>query len=62
MEGRYAPSTEVKILIREYGSKRNNFFPTKPSQNLFLNKLEIRMQHYYSLCVKNNNLKRRKKK
>ena len=33
MEGRYAPSTEVKILIREYGSKRNNFFPTKPSPN-----------------------------
>ena len=62
MERGYTPSTEVNLLVREYGSKRNIFFPTKPSPNLFLKKLEFRMQQYYSQCIKNNNLKRRKKK
>ena len=50
MERSYTPSKEESFLISEYGSKRNIFFPSKPSPNLFLNKLEFRMQKYYSQC------------
>lgn len=62
MERGYTPSKEVSFLVNEYGAKRNIFFPTKPSPNLFLNKLEFRMRQYYSQCIKTNNLNRRKKK
>ena len=62
MERSYTPSKEESFLISEYGSKRNIFFPSKPSPNLFFNKLEFRMQKYYSQCIKYNALKRRKKK
>ena len=56
------PSQKSAQIINEYGAKRNIFFPSKPSPNLFMNKLEYRMKQYYSHCIKHNNLKRLKKK
>ena len=43
-----------KILI-EYDEKRDNFDPTSKSPNVFVNKLELRMQKYYNLLYKSNN-------
>ena len=37
----------IKEIINEYSLKRNNFNPSKPSPNLFIKKLEIRMKKYY---------------
>jgi len=49
-------------IMNEYGSKRHIFFPSKPSPNLFMNKLEYRMKQYYSHCIKHSRLKRLRKK
>ena len=45
-----------KILV-EYDEKRGNFNPTDQSPNIFVNKLELRMQKYYNLLYKSNNSK-----
>ena len=45
-----------KILI-EYDEKRGNFNPTDESPNLFVNKLEQRMEKYYSLLYNSTNSK-----
>jgi len=43
-----------EILI-EYDEKRDNFDPTGKSPNVFVNKLELRMQKYYNLLYMSNN-------
>ena len=40
-------STKLQNIIKEYEQKQNNFDPSKPSPNLFIKKLEIRMKRYY---------------
>lgn len=35
-------------LLKEYSLKQNNFNPSKPSPNMFIKKLEIRMKMYYN--------------
>ncbi len=45
-----------KIMI-EYDEKRGNFNPTDESPNLFVNKLEQRMEKYYSLLYNSTNSK-----
>lgn len=37
----------IKDILNEYSLKRNNFNPSKPSPNMFIKKLEIRMKKYY---------------
>ena len=37
----------LQNIIKEYEQKQNNFDPSKPSPNLFIKKLEIRMKRYY---------------
>ena len=39
----------LKNIISEYSLKRNIFNPSKKSPNIFLNKLQHRMDVYYSL-------------
>lgn len=34
-------------IRREYCLKRNTFYPTGPSPNIFIDKLELRMKVYY---------------
>ena len=41
----------------EYDEKRGNFFPYGESPNIFVNKLEARMQKYYNYLYKSNNSK-----
>ena len=38
----------VKKIISLYCSKHGHFYPHKPSPNVFMHKLEIRMKQYYS--------------
>jgi|MDSW01.1.fsa_nt_gb hypothetical protein len=45
-----------KILI-EYDEKRGSFNPTDQSPNMFVNKLEQRMEKYYSLLYNSTNSK-----
>lgn len=40
-------SIKLQNIIKEYEQKQNNFDPSKPSPNLFIKKLEIRMKRYY---------------
>lgn len=40
--------TEFEKILAEYSLKRNNFNPTTPSPNLFINKLKKRFNCYYS--------------
>ena len=35
-------------ILEEYGLKRNQFDPSRPSPNAFINKLETRMKAYYN--------------
>ena len=44
-------------ILTEYDEKRGNFHPTDESPNIFVNKLELRMQKYYNLLYKSNNSK-----
>tara|TARA_Y100000816_G_C25953379_1_gene497395 strand:- start:85 stop:288 length:204 start_codon:yes stop_codon:yes gene_type:complete len=39
----------IKNIINEYSLKRNIFNPSKKSPNIFLTKLQHRMNIYYSL-------------
>ncbi len=39
----------ISDMRKEYSLKKNQFDPSCPSPNLFLHKLERRMQAYYSL-------------
>ena len=52
-------SCTLNEIQSEYCLKRNNFDPHKPSPNMFINKLEIRMKVYYkNFCnVSNSNMK-----
>lgn len=38
---------KLSNIHQEYCLKRNQFYPTQPSPNLFCNRLEIRMKAYY---------------
>ena len=40
-------NTELSNILQEYSLKQNNFDPNKPSPNVFIKKLEIRMKMYY---------------
>ena len=40
---------QINLIYEEYSLKRSNFDPSNRSPNLFLNKLEKRMQVYYNL-------------
>lgn len=40
-------------IIEEYCLKRNSFNPARPSPNLFIGKLEVRMRQYYNNLYKN---------
>ena len=52
------PSHSASILDniqKEYCLKRNNFDPQGPSPNIFMTKLELRMQAYFnSFCSSKN--------
>lgn len=37
----------INKILSEYELKQNNFNPNKPSPNIFMNKLKIRMKMYY---------------
>lgn len=37
----------ISKILDEYELKQNNFTPNKPSPNIFMNKLKIRMKLYY---------------
>ena len=47
--------THVNNIVEQYCYQRNTFFPNKPSPNLFLHKLELRMQQYYSQLIRRRN-------
>mgnify|MGYP001384571357 FL=1 len=47
--------TGLKTIIEEYSLKQNSFNPKKPSPNLFIKKLEIRMKMYYKDLYKSYN-------
>jgi len=44
----------VKSIINEYKIKMNSFYPKDKSPNVFINKLEYRMKHYYHLYKSKN--------
>ena len=46
---------KLQNIIKEYEQKQNNFDPSKPSSNLFIKKLEIRMKRYYNDLYKSYN-------
>ena len=48
-------SIKLQNIIKEYEQKQNNFDPSKPSPNLFIKKLEIRMKRYYHDLYKSYN-------
>jgi len=43
-------------IINEYKLKRNSFHPKDNSPNKFINKLELRMKHYYGLYKSRNDI------
>ena len=45
----------LKTIIEEYSLKQNSFNPKKPSPNIFIKKLEIRMKMYYKDLYKSYN-------
>ena len=48
------PKTRIlEDIIEEYCLKRNSFNPARPSPNLFIGKLEVRMRQYYNNLYKN---------
>ena len=42
-------------IVREYCLKRNSFNPRRPSPNIFMGKLEIRMKKYYNNLYNSDN-------
>ena len=47
------PRKEIDVLdniVKEYCLKRTQFDPNKPSPNVFVNKLHLRMKVYYKTC------------
>jgi hypothetical protein len=50
---------QINNIYEEYALKRSNFDPSNRSPNLFLNKLEKRMQVYYNLLHSSLNDKTR---
>jgi len=53
-------TTIKKIIEREYCLKRGSFNPHKPSPNLFITKLELRMKKYYSQFLSSRNVFKKK--
>jgi len=47
--------TELANILEEYSLKQQNFDPNKPSPNVFIKKLEIRMKMYYRDLYKSYN-------
>jgi hypothetical protein len=45
----------IQKILEEYELKQNNFNPNKPSPNVFMNKLQIRMKLYYKEQYKSYN-------
>ena len=43
-----------KKIVDEYCSKRGSFNPNKPSPNIFMKKLELRLKQYYNLFNSQN--------
>uniref|UniRef100_A0A6C0F909 Uncharacterized protein n=1 Tax=viral metagenome TaxID=1070528 RepID=A0A6C0F909_9ZZZZ len=48
-------NTELNNILQEYSLKQSNFDPKKPSPNVFIKKLEIRMKMYYKDLYKSYN-------
>ena len=48
-------SKKTSAIIEEYSLKQSSFNPKKPSPNLFIKKLEIRMKMYYRDLYKSYN-------
>ena len=44
----------LKKIVDEYCSKRGSFNPNKPSPNIFMKKLELRLKQYYNLFNSQN--------
>ena len=40
----------LENILQEYCLKRTQFDPNKPSPNVFVNKLHLRMKVYYKTC------------
>jgi len=43
-------------ILEEYSLKRNQFDPSRPSPNAFIDKLELRMKVYYNNLYRSKNL------
>lgn len=59
------PSIEVSqtirnMIVREYCLKRGPFNPHKPSPNIFITKLELRMKKYYAQFLRSRNVYKKK--
>ncbi len=46
----------LKNILNEYKLKMNSFHPKGDSPNIFVNKLEYRMKHYYNLYKSKNDI------
>tara|TARA_Y100001935_G_C17282316_1_gene498224 strand:- start:316 stop:522 length:207 start_codon:yes stop_codon:yes gene_type:complete len=46
----------LKKILNEYKLKMNSFHPNDESPNLFVNKLQYRMNHYYNLYKSKNEI------
>jgi len=53
-------STIKKIIEKEYCLKRGSFNPHKPSPNIFITKLELRMKKYYSQFLNSRSVFKKK--
>ena len=43
-------NSTLENILQEYCLKRTQFDPNKPSPNVFVNKLHLRMKVYYKTC------------
>ena len=43
-------NSTLENILEEYCLKRTQFDPNKPSPNIFVNKLHLRMKVYYKTC------------
>ena len=61
MEALPSPETKnnLKRIIDECSLKRGSFNPNKPSPNIFMKKLELRLKQYYNL-FNSRNLRKKK--
>ena len=50
----------ISMIEREYSLKKNEFDPTKKSNNLFIKNLEKRMEIYYNDLCSSQNLNMKK--